>query len=164
MREIYLYALVIDNPHTPVHSLLRIDESRPADQRIGLDQTGLRKAESIARVHGFSPIASAAHPAATHDIRGYNGADGGKAPLSCLTVARPQTSAKADEGAFSVDNRMAGYRVEPTPERPTNDGCERQVVAGECPSPANASMRYTYFCRRIFIWHRNVPFPASGPA
>ncbi len=29
-----------------------------------------------------------------------------------------------------VDNRMAGYRVEPTPERPTIDACERRVVPG----------------------------------
>lgn len=30
---------------------------------------------------------------------------------------------------FAVDNRMAGYRVEPTPERPTDDACEARFVA-----------------------------------
>lgn len=41
----------------------------------------------------------------------------------------------ADEGAFSVDNRMAAYRVGPTAERPTNDACERRVVANYSPMP-----------------------------
>jgi hypothetical protein len=39
------------------------------------------------------------------------------------------TTAKADEGAFVFDNPMAGYGAKLTPERATDDACERRVVA-----------------------------------
>ena len=35
----------------------------------------------------------------------------------------------ADEGAFVFDNRLAAYGAEPTPERPTDDACERRFLA-----------------------------------
>jgi hypothetical protein len=35
----------------------------------------------------------------------------------------------AEEGAFVIANWMAGFGTEPTPERPADDACERQVVA-----------------------------------
>jgi len=36
----------------------------------------------------------------------------------------------ADDRAFVLYDWMAGYGAEPTPERPTDDACERRVVAG----------------------------------
>ncbi|MBB5501256.1 hypothetical protein HDG37_005485 [Paraburkholderia sp. MM5384-R2] len=36
---------------------------------------------------------------------------------------------KADEGAFAADNQMAGCGVELTPERPTENACERRLAA-----------------------------------
>jgi hypothetical protein len=41
--------------------------------------------------------------------------------------------AMADESAFVFDNPMAGYGAKLTPERPTDDACERRVVADYCP-------------------------------
>ncbi len=38
-------------------------------------------------------------------------------------------SGLADDGAIIFDNRMAGSEAKPTPERPTDDACERRVVA-----------------------------------
>ena len=38
-------------------------------------------------------------------------------------------TAMADEGALVFDSRMAGYGAEPTTERPTDDACERRLVA-----------------------------------
>ena len=54
--------------------------------------------------------------------------------ISCPPYCRRRTrpvpmAAKADERAFVFDNRMAGYGAEPTPERPTDDACERRFVA-----------------------------------
>ncbi|SAL67372.1 hypothetical protein AWB69_07725 [Caballeronia udeis] len=43
-------------------------------------------------------------------------------------------SGKADEGAFVFDNPMAGYGAKLTPERQTDDACERRVVAACCPT------------------------------
>ncbi|MCX4149839.1 MULTISPECIES: hypothetical protein [Paraburkholderia] len=42
-------------------------------------------------------------------------------------------TAKADEGAFVFDRRMAGYGAEPTPERPTDYASERRLVADHGP-------------------------------
>lgn len=43
-------------------------------------------------------------------------------------------SGLADDGAFIFDNRMAGSEAKPTPERPTDDACERRVVAELSPT------------------------------
>jgi hypothetical protein len=37
----------------------------------------------------------------------------------------------ADEGTVVSDYRMAGYGAEPTPERPTDDACERRFLADQ---------------------------------
>jgi len=45
-----------------------------------------------------------------------------------------RTAASADEGAFAFDSRMAGYGAEATPERPTDDACERRFMADSASS------------------------------
>jgi hypothetical protein len=49
-------------------------------------------------------------------------------------LGRIQLTASADEGAFVFDEGMDGYGAEPTPERPADDACERQLVAARCRS------------------------------
>lgn len=44
----------------------------------------------------------------------------------------------ADEGAFVFDNWMVGYGVELTPERPTDDACERRFMAELGPTPTGS--------------------------
>jgi hypothetical protein len=61
----------------------------------------------------------------------------GKVIVSCRAAADRRPSALADEGAFVFDNRMAGYGAEPPPECPTDDACERQVMAEFGPSTLN---------------------------
>jgi len=41
---------------------------------------------------------------------------------------RRETSTKADDGAFVLIDWIAGYRIEPTFERPSDDACERLFV------------------------------------
>lgn len=48
--------------------------------------------------------ASSRSLASAPDIRSHDGANGGNAPLICLTVAGTRTSAKADEATFNIAN------------------------------------------------------------
>lgn len=60
-------------------------------------------------------------------LRGLSAARSGHSETAYHRMA--WVAALANEGGFSVDNRMAGYRAEPTPEWSTDDACERRLVA-----------------------------------
>jgi hypothetical protein len=60
-------------------------------------------------------------------------------------------TALADEGTFVSDYRMAGYGAEPTPERPTDDACERRFVAGFCRTAGWNSGALTFLLDIIMI-------------
>jgi len=53
------------------------------------------------------------------EIRSFEVAASGDASMTAMV----------DEGPLVFDSRMAGSGAEPTPERPTDDICERRIVA-----------------------------------
>ena len=53
-------------------------------------------------------------------------------------------AASADEGAFVFINRMAGYVVKPTLERPRDDACERLFLARQ--ATARRALQTLHLC------------------
>lgn len=80
--------------------------------------------------------------AAVPDIRGYDGANGGKAPMSCLTVADMPTSAQADQLPSTLLDSVAASGVLQTLECLTVSTSDRRFLA--VLRPPLASRRYHF--------------------
>jgi hypothetical protein len=82
------------------------------------------------RVEGQMRVGKTHSHSVKADLRRHLIVNDSKVTFSRRTAPGRRASASADEGAFVFDNPMAGYEAKLTPERPTDDACERRVVAG----------------------------------